>query len=775
MPVNRVVTLSPFSAAGLTDPLRPSSQTARAARRTKLRTGLIPTGDVMENTAIAAPPQVQDAIQLTPMPDAGLYRRTETSRLMGVPEFVDGMEAAASALASRFDVTANDITLAIVAAYMGRVCEDGTASFALRPVFENTFRAVTVQAEQGDTMGQVIARTMRQALPGREMPPVNMVGEEEAFVPVAVTTGIIPTDPVIADLHIHCGTNGDMLLRAPAHNDPEFVQRVAARLRAMATALAADENLLVEDAPIMDRAERALVVNDWNATSAHYAYDGGLVAMMEQQAWDNPQHPAIRFMDETVTFGQFNTRVNQLARVLRAKGVGPDVFVGICMERSVEMVIGLWAILKAGGAYVPLNTEDPAHRLAEIIEDCEPAAILTQERFAALFDDVNAPVLTVPEGGRYDPDGDVSNPDHDRGFNDLAYMIYTSGSTGKPKGVVVEHGAIHNRVVWMHEEYGLEPGDRILQKTPYTFDVSVWEFLWSFAYGGTLVVAEPGGHMAMTYMYHTIKDEGVTHLHFVPSVLRMFLMIPSLADLPIKKLFCSGEALPYATVQAFYGKSNDVAEVHNLYGPTEAAVDVSYYHCPRDGADPVIPIGKPVTNTSLLVLDEKDRPCPVGVPGELHIGGVQLARGYFKREDITAERFIENPVADADHPRLYRTGDLAMVRPDGEIVYMGRNDFQVKINGVRMELGEIEAAIHEAGGVRDVCVVAEEQSGNKVLVAYVVANEPSEATGERLKESVGETRPKSYVPREVRFLKDMPLTVSGKTDRKKLADWPRAA
>ncbi|MEM9734796.1 MAG: amino acid adenylation domain-containing protein [Pseudomonadota bacterium] len=732
----------------------------------------------MNNTAPQHIAPSTEGAKLTPLPDAQLYRRTAFTTLMGVPEIVIGMEQAAATLAARFDVNASDITLALVAAYMGRVCEDGTASFALKPVFENTFRAVTIQAEAGDSFGEVIFRTMRQAMPGRDMPLADMSAQGETLVPVAVTTGVLVEEAVVADLHIHCGTNGEILLRAPAHNDPQFVERVANRLRAMAMALADDPALLVEDAPIMDRAERALVVNDWNATAANYPYRGGLVAMMERQARENPQAPALRFMEETITFSQFNTRVNQLARVLRAKGVGPDVFVGLCMERSVEMVVGLWAILKAGGAYVPLNTEDPAHRLAEIVEDCEPAAILTQARFASLFAEAAAPIMVVPEGGRYDPDGDVSNPAHEYGFNDLAYMIYTSGSTGKPKGVVVEHGAIHNRVVWMHEEYGLDASDRILQKTPYTFDVSVWEFLWSFAYGGTLVVAEPGGHMAMTYLYHTIKDEGVTHLHFVPSVLRMFLMIPSLKDLPIKKLFCSGEALPYATVQAFYGKSNDVAEVHNLYGPTEAAVDVSYYHCPRDGADPVIPIGRPVTNTSLLVLDEKDRPCPVGVPGELHIGGVQLARGYFKREDITSERFIDNPVADADHPRLYRTGDLAMVRPDGEIVYMGRNDFQVKINGVRMELGEIEAAIHEAaqfGGpiVRDVCVVAEEQAGNKVLVAYAVAEKPGEETAERLKAHVGETRPKTYIPREIRFLKDMPLTVSGKTDRKKLADWPR--
>ena len=712
----------------------------------------------------------------TPLPDGGLYERTTPTVLMGEPQVARGWAQAAALLAARVGpCAARDVLPAVLAIYLARVSEDGTATFALMPELDPAFRAVTHRPHAGETFQDVLGKTLRAAIPGRDAAPVTLSRDPQALTPVAVTLGRQPQRRVVAQLHVHADDEGTLTLTAPAHLDPAFAVRVGERLTAIAEAFAADPGLAVDDAPIMSDSERKLVVRDFNDTHAAYAYDGGLVAMMERRARETPDHPALRFMDETVTFGEFNARVNQLARILRLSGVGPDVFVALCMERSVEMVVGLWAVLKAGGAYVPLNTEDPVDRVTEIISDCKPAAILTQPQFADRFAESGAEVMIMPEGGRYDILADPADIDHVRAENDLAYMIYTSGSTGKPKGVVVEHGAIHNRVVWMHETYGLDPDDRILQKTPYTFDVSVWEFLWSFAYGATLVVAEPGGHMAMTYMKHLIKDEGVTHLHFVPSVLRMFLMIPSLADLPIKKLFCSGEALPYATVQSFYGKANDYAEVHNLYGPTEAAVDVSYYHCPRDGADPVIPIGKPVTNTSLLVLDERGRPCPIGVPGELHIGGVQLARGYFAREDITAERFVANPVPDAEHPRLYKTGDLAAVRADGEIVYLGRNDFQVKINGVRMELGEIEAAIHEAGGVRDVVVVAEEQAGNKVLVAYAVADEPGNETGERLKAHVKATRPATYVPREVRFLHDMPLTVSGKADRKKLLSHPRAA
>ena len=399
--------------------------------------------------------------------------------------------------------------------------------------------------------------------------------------------------------------------------------------------------------------------------------------------------------------------------------------------------------------------------------------VLTQEHLIEQTEGVSAEVVVLPEGGEINPEADPSDLGFEIQPQSLAYMIYTSGSTGKPKGVIVEHEAIHNRVVWMHEEYGLDPEDRVLQKTPYTFDVSVWEFLWSFTVGSTLVVAEPDGHMAIGYLYHLIKDHNVTHLHFVPSVLRLFMMAPALHNLPIKKLFCSGEALGFDVVEEFYQKANSTVEVHNLYGPTEAAVDVSYYHCPRDSERNYIPIGKPVTNTSLHILDEHNQPVPIGVPGELYIGGVQLARGYWAREDLTNERFIKNPVADAPHDRLYKTGDLARYLPDGEIVYLGRNDFQVKINGVRIELGEIEAAIRCQQGVQDVVVVAEENNGNKVLSAYVVADNPSEKLGEDIKKGVGEVCPIYYVPKDVVFIENMPLTVSGKVDRKVLAGLPR--
>lgn len=711
------------------------------------------------------------AIEFTRLPDVGLYRlETASIGMTRVPEHPDWRDAI-DALSARFPEAArHDLAITVFAAYAARISENGDAVFALRIAGTAAdLAACSVALAPEDAFADMLGKVLRAELRAVGNPDQFGLDGYSGHIPLAVTTGSDSEAPAGVELHIHCDCDGAVTLSHANNIRCGAALAVIDRMTALATGVAADPAIPLVRQPIMSPRERKLVVQDWNATDKHYGYDGGLVAMMERSAAETPDHPALIYMDRELSFDEFNGRVNRLARLLREKGVGKDQFVCLCMDRSLEMVIGLWATLKAGGAYVPLNVEDPASRINEIVDDCRPKVLLTQAHNRDRIETDATDVLVLPEGGDIDPAGDGSDLGIEIGADDLAYMIYTSGSTGKPKGVVVEHGAIHNRVVWMHEEYGLLPQDRVLQKTPYTFDVSVWEFLWSFSVGSTLVVAEPGGHVAISYLYGLIRRTGVTHLHFVPSVLRLFLLAPALDQLPIKKLFCSGEALGFDLVETFYQKAGDSAEVHNLYGPTEAAVDVSYYACPRDPADTSIPIGRPVTNTGLYVLDEFDQPVPVGVPGELHIGGVQLARGYFAREELTAEKFIACPVEDAPHDRLYRTGDLAYFRPDGEIIYLGRNDFQVKVNGVRMELGEIETAIREQGGVKDVVVVAEENAGNKTLVAYVVADAPSAAEAERLKGGVAATRPVYYVPKDVHFIAEMPLTVSGKINRKVLA------
>lgn len=704
-------------------------------------------------------------------------RRAETS---GTPDW----RAAVDALAARFPgLAANRLALAVLAVYAARVSESRAASLAVSGASlagaspdgpAQGLRLLEVGLAAGMTFADLLENGISAGLAGEDARAAAQPETGGSRLPLLVTLGAPgETDPA-ADLQLCCNTDGSLTFLHPEGLAPAAIDRLMGRLTALVSGLAADPETPLVHQPVMPAAERKLVVETWNATERAYDYDGGLVAMMERAAAATPDHPALIFKEDSLSFAEFNARVNRLAHMLRARGVGPDRFVALFMDRSLEMVIGLWAILKAGGAYVPLNTEDPEARLTEILEDCAPVALLTQAHLQDRLGPGGPEVIVLPEGGDIAPDTEAGNPGHAISAGDLAYMIYTSGSTGKPKGVVIEHGAIHNRVVWMHEEYGLEPGDRVLQKTPYTFDVSVWEFLWPFAVGATLVVAIPGGHMSIRYLQRVIRQAGVTHLHFVPSMLRLFLLAPSLGELPIKKLFCSGEALGFDLVQAFYEKAGDGVEVHNLYGPTEAAVDVSYFACKRNPADHTIPIGRPVANTGLYVLDDQDQAVPVGVPGELHIGGCQLARGYWNREDLTRERFIDCPLSDAPHRRLYRTGDLAYFRDDGEIVYLGRNDFQVKISGVRIELGEIEAAIRSADGVADVVVVAEETQGQKSLVAYVVAAETGEAMAAAVKTAVSERCPPFYVPQDVRFLDDMPLTVSGKINRKALKDaWHR--
>ena len=722
----------------------------------------------LATTIATAPVEPAEAVAhvWTTLPDLRLEGDAgEPSRIASGPRWQNAVNRIEKAMpAYRRD----DIAAAIVTAYVARLDENRIASLpaSLSPLGECT--AIEVPLHEDDTLVRFAGRVMETAVlrdAGRR--GTRVAASPDAPLAVVKGPGATP-----AALTFCAAPRGDYVIQARGDVPRATVERLDARLAAIAERIAERPDVALAKVPLAGDAERALVVDTWNRTGRDYAYAGGLVARMKERALEAPDHPALICGGETLDYATFEKRVDTLARLLRARGVGPDTFVGLFMERSFELVIGMWAVLRAGGAYVPLNTEDPKARVLEIIADCAPKVVLTQPALAERLHGCGEIVCELPPGGAtYDDGGSVALPMPDAG--DLAYMIYTSGSTGKPKGVVVEHGAIFNRVQWMHDEYGLTPADRVLQKTPYTFDVSVWEFLWPLAMGSTMVLAEPGGHTAIGYLARLIRDEGVTHLHFVPSVLRLFTLAPKLDELPIKKLFCSGEALPFDLVERFYAKAGEQAEVHNLYGPTEAAVDVSYFHCPREPDSREIPIGRPVSNTALYVLDENGDPAPVGVPGELMIAGVQLARGYWARPDITAERFVDCPLADAPWDRMYRTGDLAYFRPDGQIMYLGRNDFQVKINGVRIELGEIEAAIRDDEAVEDVIVVAEETNGSKALVAYVVANEPGAVTADRLKGRVGAQCPSTYVPQEVRFLAAMPLNVSGKTDRKALATTQR--
>ncbi|KDN87625.1 amino acid adenylation domain-containing protein [Kitasatospora cheerisanensis] len=370
------------------------------------------------------------------------------------------------------------------------------------------------------------------------------------------------------------------------------------------------------------------------------------------------------------------------------------------MPRSTRLMTALLGTLAAGAAYLPLDTDHPAERLASMIEDTDPVRVLTvtalldrlpaAARERAVLLDAPLPPPPAPHPGR--------RPDH------AAYVIHTSGSTGRPKGVLVTHRAIVNRLAWMQHAYGLTAEDRVLQKTPAGFDVSVWEFFWALSEGAAVVLARPDGHREPGYLADLIAEQSVTTLHFVPSMLRAFLEEPRLAErcATLRRAFCSGEALPADTVDRWYGALPAVP-LHNLYGPTEAAVDVTHQQTAAGAGS--VPIGRPVWNTRLYVLDAALRPCPVGVAGELYLAGVQLARGYLGRPGLTAGRFVADPFA-ADGGRMYRTGDLARWNADGAVEYLGRTDDQVKIRGFRIELGEVEAALTALPGVAHAAVTA---------------------------------------------------------------------
>lgn len=358
-----------------------------------------------------------------------------------------------------------------------------------------------------------------------------------------------------------------------------------------------------------------------------------------------------------------------------------------------------------------------------------------------------------------------TNLDNIASSNNLAYVIYTSGSTGKPKGAMNTHRGICNRLLWMQDQYRLTEVDKVLQKTPFSFDVSVWEFFWPLLMGARLVVAAPGGHRDPAYLAKLIRERQITVLHFVPSMLRAFLDEPSVATCQsLRHVMCSGEALPYDLQDSFFGLLS--AQLHNLYGPTEAAVDVTHWTCLRHDERKIVPIGRPVANTQIYLLDSNLRPVPIGIPGELYIGGVQVGRGYHRRPDLTAEKFIPDPFAGHSQSRLYKTGDMCRWLSDGAVEYLGRLDFQVKIRGLRIELGEIEDALRQHQAVREAAVVLQEK-GEKQLAAFVVSAKPAASSSE-LREYLKQKLPEYMVPAAWAFLPALPLSPNGKVDRKAL-------
>ncbi|HIE1893495.1 TPA: non-ribosomal peptide synthase/polyketide synthase [Pseudomonas aeruginosa] len=517
----------------------------------------------------------------------------------------------------------------------------------------------------------------------------------------------------------------------------------------------------VDSLPMLDAEERGQLLEGWNATAAEYPLQRGVHRLFEEQAERTPTAPALAFGEERLDYAELNRRANRLAHALIERGVGADRLVGVAMERSIEMVVALMAILKAGGAYVPVDPEYPEERQAYMLEDSGVELLLSQSRLKLpLAQGVQR--IDLDRGEPWFEGYSEANPDIHLDGENLAYVIYTSGSTGKPKGAGNRHSALSNRLCWMQQAYGLGVGDTVLQKTPFSFDVSVWEFFWPLMSGARLVVAAPGDHRDPAKLVELIKREGVDTLHFVPSMLQAFLQDEDVASCTsLKRIVCSGEALPADAQQQVFAKLPR-AGLYNLYGPTEAAIDVTHWACVEEGKD-AVPIGRPIANLACYILDGNLEPVPVGVLGELYLAGRGLARGYHQRPGLTAERFVASPFVAGE--RMYRTGDLARYRADGVIEYAGRIDHQVKLRGLRIELGEIEARLLEHPWVREAAVLAVD---GRQLVGYVVLESESGDWREALAAHLAASLPEYMVPAQWLALERMPLSPNGKLDRKAL-------
>lgn len=549
--------------------------------------------------------------------------------------------------------------------------------------------------------------------------------------------------------------------------------------------------------PLLTEAERYQLLVTWNDTAIDYPKEVCLHQLFEAQVERTPQaiavvfdpHPQDAFggsQEEHLTYWELNRRANQLAHHLRRLGVGPETLVGICMERSLEMVVGLLGILKAGGAYVPLDPAYPKERLAFMVGDAQSPVLLTQQALVEALPKCGRRMVCLDTvWGTIASESD-ENPRSGVTPDNLAYVIYTSGSTGRPKGVMISHRAICNHMLWMQMTFPLTETDAVLQKTPFSFDASVWEFYAPLLAGARLIMARPGGHKDGAYLIKVIVEQQVTTLQLVPSLLRLLLQEQAFETCDcLKRVFCGGEALPAELIERFYARLP--ANLYNLYGPTEAAIDATFWVCEREGNQQVVPIGRPIANMQAYILDSHLCPVSVGVPGELCLGGIDLARGYLNRPDLTAKKFIPNPFnlevallqvqagSNKIGARLYKTGDLARYLPGGNIEFLGRMDHQVKVRGFRIELGEIETILREHPAVREAVVVAREDGQgdiilgrDKRLVAYLVPQQRLAPSISDLRSYLGEKLPDYMIPSAFVSLDALPLTPNGKVDRQAL-------
>ncbi|MCC5601602.1 non-ribosomal peptide synthetase [Nostoc favosum] len=581
------------------------------------------------------------------------------------------------------------------------------------------------------------------------------------------------SDTANFDLNLHIIETESGLVGSLEYSTDLFeetsIHRMVEHLQTLLEGIVANPQQRLSELPLLRESEKHQLLVEWNDTQVEYPQQQCIHELFEAQVERTPDALAVVFESEQLTYRELNTRANQLANYLQQLGVKPEVLVGIYVERSLSIVIGLLAILKAGGAYVPLDSSYPKERLAYMLEDSRPSVLLTQQHLVENLPTNQAQVICIDSDWQLIADENRENPGCNITVDNLAYVIYTSGSTGKPKGAMNTHQGICNRLLWMQDAYQLTAADCVLHKTPFSFDVSVWEFFWTLMTGAQLVVAQPEGHRDPSYIVNLILKQQITTLHFVPSMLQAFLEAEGLEKCQsLVRVIASGEALPVQLQQRFFNRLN--AQLHNLYGPTEAAVDVTFWQCEKDSVtnQNTVLIGQPIANIQIYLLDKYLNPVVVGVTGEVYIGGVGVGRGYLNRPELTAEKFIPNPFSD-EPTRLYRTGDLARYLANGEIEYIGRIDNQVKIRGLRIELGEIEAIISQYPAVREtVVVVSEESADSQRIVAYIVPQTEQTLAIPELRGFLESKLPSYMVPAAFVTLEALPLTPNGKVDRKAL-------
>ncbi|PTV93058.1 amino acid adenylation domain-containing protein, partial [Pseudomonas aeruginosa] len=559
--------------------------------------------------------------------------------------------------------------------------------------------------------------------------------------------------------------------------DASTVERLAGHWRNLLRGIVANPRQRLGELPLLDAPERRQTLSEWNPAQRECAVQGTLQQRFEEQVRQRPQAVALILDEQRLSYGELNARANRLAHCLIARGVGADVPVGLALERSLDMLVGLLAILKAGGAYLPLDPAAPEERLAHILDDSGVRLLLTQGHLLErLPRQAGVEVLAI-DGLVLDGYAE-SDPLPTLSADNLAYVIYTSGSTGKPKGTLLTHRNALRLFSATEAWFGFDERDVWTLFHSYAFDFSVWEIFGALLYGGRLVIVPQWVSRSPEDFYRLLCREGVTVLNQTPSAFKQLMAVACSADMAtqqpaLRYVIFGGEALDLQSLRPWFQRFGDrQPQLVNMYGITETTVHVTYR--PVSEADLegglVSPIGGTIPDLSWYILDRDLNPVPRGAVGELYIGRAGLARGYLRRPGLSATRFVPNPFPGGAGERLYRTGDLARFQADGNIEYIGRIDHQVKVRGFRIELGEIEAALAGLAGVRDAVVLAHDGVGGTQLVGYVVADsaEDAERLRESLRESLKRHLPDYMVPAHLMLLERMPLTVNGKLDRQAL-------